>query len=212
LVFTIAISFVITDAVYAQGIGLKGGLNMGKFTGEDVSDISDELDEKYHMGYSAGIFMSIPFGEMFSLRPEVLYTSNGAQYEGAEERVMSMNMNWINIPVLAVFNMGPIKVFVGPYFDFFLNGKVKLEGSYGGQTFDEETDIESENISSFVYGAIAGVGIGVGNTIDIEVRYSQGLSTLDREPDHWDSRLGDYEKSDYKPSMIQVLLNFYITK
>ena len=215
LVFIILSSIVFWGTLPAQGIGIKGGLNLGKFTGDDVNDIADELDEKYQMGYSAGAFISIPFGELFSLRPEVLFTNNGAKYESSQEGAelkMVMSMNWLNVPVLAVVNLGPVKVFAGPYFDLFLSGKTKIEATYGGETFDEEEDIDKEEISSFVYGAVAGAALGIGNMMDIELRYSQGLSTLDKEPDDWDASYGDYEKSDFKPSMIQVLLNIYLAQ
>lgn len=213
LLFIIVTSFVITGTLSAHEMGLKGAFNFGKLTGEEVEHISGELDFIYHMGYSAGFFINVPFSGVFSIRPEVLYTNNGAQYEGTEEEIeykMVMNMNWLSIPVLAVFYLGPVKVFGGPYFDMFLNGKVKYEVSYSEELYEEEEDIESEDIPSFMYGAIVGIALGIGDRIDLEVRYSQGISTLDKEPDGRDSGLGKYEKSDYKPSMIQVLLNFNI--
>ncbi len=48
------------------------------------------------------------------------------QTEGYEA-IMSMHMNWLNVPILAVFNMGPVGIFAGPYFDFFLSGKQNLK-------------------------------------------------------------------------------------
>lgn len=126
---------------------------------------------------------------------------------------MSMKMNWLNVPILAVFNLGPVGIFAGPYFDFFLSGKYKVEMSYEDQSFDEEEDIESDEVQSLNYGVIFGVAYGVTNNIDVELRYSQGLNSFDKEPDDWDSTYdGAYEEGDVKPSMIQLLINFYLTK
>ncbi len=85
--------------------------------------------------------------------------------------------------------------------------------TYGGETFDEEEDIEREDIKTLNYGVIVGAAIGVTNNIDIELRYSQGLNSFDKEPDDWDVAYdGEYEESDIKPSMIQAFVNFHLKK
>jgi hypothetical protein len=199
--------------ISAQGLGIKGGANLGKFVGEDVKEISDELDEVYNLGYGGGVFLSIPMDPL-DFRIEALYQQNGAKYEGKEEGAeasLSTQLNWVDIPVLVGVKAGPVRIFVGPYFDFFLGGKMKIELTYGGQSFDEEEDIEADELQSFNYGVIGGAAFGMG-PMELEVRYSQGLNTLDKEPDDWDSTWGEYEKSDFKPSMIQAFLNFYLTK
>ena len=199
-----------------MGFGVKGGLNMAKWTGDDVDEITEgALDEKYVTAFSVGGFLTLPFGDALTVRPEVLYTQNGAKFEGSEDGVdamMSMKMNWLNIPVLAVFNLGNIGVFAGPYFDFFLSGKTKMEFSFDGDSFDEEEDIEGDEVQSLNYGIIFGAAYGVTNNIDVEVRYSQGLNSFDKEPDDYDATWGEYEESDIKPSMIQLLVNYYLKK
>lgn len=214
MIIVLSISFVFTSTLSAQGIGIKGGLNLGKFNGEDVKDISDELDEKLFIGYSGGAFVSLPIGNVFSLRPEILFTNNGANFESSEDGLgskMAINLNWLNIPVLLVLNLTPnIRVFGGPYFDIFLNGTMKLEISYEGESFDEEEDIGKDEITSLAYGAIAGAAIGIGKRMDLEIRYSRGINTLDTKPDDWDDSFGEYDKADFKPSMIQVMLNLYL--
>ncbi len=221
VIFIMILSFVFIGTLSAQGnlgFGVKGGLNMAKFTGDGVKEITEEgYDEKYVTAFSLGGFLALPLGNTLTIRPEVLYTQNGAKYEasrGGAEAKMSMKMNWLNIPVLAVFNLQPnIRLFAGPYFDFFLNGKIKVEMSYEEFSFDEEEDIESDEIQSLNYGVIFGAAYGVTNNIDVELRYSQGLNSYDKEPDDWDAAYdGEYEESDIKPSMIQLLINFYLKK
>ncbi|MEE9190136.1 MAG: porin family protein [Candidatus Neomarinimicrobiota bacterium] len=216
LILLISLSFVSLTSLTAQEFGIKGGVNLGKWTGDDIKEIADELDEKFDIGYSAGAFVSFPLGEMFSVRPEVLYTNNGAQFEGSEDGFaakMAIKMNWINIPVLAVYNLTPnIKVFGGPYFDIFLSGAIDVEMSYLGVSIDEKEDIEKDEITSLAYGAVAGAAVGVGKGMELELRYSKGINTLDRKPDDWDDSFGDYDEADFKPSMIQILLNFNLSK
>jgi hypothetical protein len=212
IIFFVATLFIL-GSVSAQGFGVKGGVNLGKFVGEDVKDISDELDEKYNFGYGGGIFLSLPIDPL-EIRLEALYQQNGAVFEGEEEGAkasLSTQLNWVDIPVLVGVKAGPVRVFAGPYFDFFLGGKMKIELSYGGQSFDEEEDIEADELQSFNYGIIGGVAFGMG-AMELEVRYSQGLNSLDKEPDDWDSTYGEYEETDFKPSMIQAFLNFYLSQ
>ena len=216
LMIILSIVFIGTLPAQGMGFGVKGGVNMAKWTGDDVDEITQgAMDEKYVTAFSVGGFLTLPLGDALNIRPEVLFTQNGAKFEGSEDgmdAMMSMKMNWLNIPVLAVFNLGPVGIFAGPYFDFFLSGKTKMEISFDGESFDEEEDIESDEVQSLNYGIIFGAAYGVTNNIDVEVRYSQGLNSFDKEPDDYDATWGEYEESDIKPSMIQLLINFYLKK
>jgi len=216
LMMILSIVFIGTLPAQGMGFGVKGGVNMAKWTGDDVDEITQgAMDEKYVTAFSVGGFLTLPLGNALNIRPEVLFTQNGAKFEGSEDgmdAMMSMKMNWLNIPVLAVFNLGPVGIFAGPYFDFFLSGKTKMEISFDGESFDEEEDIESDEVQSLNYGIIFGAAYGVTNNIDVEVRYSQGLNSFDKEPDDYDATWGEYEESDIKPSMIQLLINFYLKK
>ena len=217
LMIILAVVFIGVLPAQGLGFGVKGGLNMGKFTGDQVKEITDRgFDEKYVTGFSAGGFITLPLGDAITIRPEVLYTQNGAKYEGSlfgTESTISMKMNWLNIPVLAVFNLGPVGVIAGPYFDLFLNGKTKFEATGEGQSFDEEEDIEGDEVQTLNYGVIFGAAYGLTNNIDIELRYSLGLNSYDKEPDDWDVAYdGAYEEGDVKPTMIQLLVNFHLKK
>ena len=226
MIFLMILSFVFIGILPAQmigdtgrtlGFGIKGGVNMAKWTGDEVDEITDGgFDQNSLTAFSVGGFVTLPIGNALTLRPEVLYTQNGAKFEGSEEGFdakFSMHMNWLTIPVLAVFDLGPIGIFAGPYFDFFLSGKTKIEMSYGGESFDEEEDIESDEVQSLNFGMIFGAAYGVTNNIDVELRYSMGLNSFDKEPDDWDVAFdGEYEKDDIKPSMIQLLVNYYLKK
>ena len=207
----VLILFMLMSILSAQGFGVKGGVNLGKFTGDDAELFSDQLDEKFNFGYGGGIFLTLPIDPL-EIRLEALYQQNGAKFEGEEEGAegsYSVQLNWVDIPVLLGVKLGPVRLFAGPYIDYFIGGKMKMEFSYGDQTFDEEEDIEADELQSINYGVIGGAAFGVGG-MELEVRYSQGLNTLDKEPDDWDTAYGEYEKSDFKPSMIQAFLNIYL--
>jgi len=214
IVFIVVLLFI--GSVSAQGFGLKGGVNLGKFVGEDTDELSGffgiEFDEKYNFGYGGGIFLALPIDPL-DIRIEALYQQNGGKYKFEEQGVegsYTIQLNWIDVPILFGAKLGPVRVFAGPYFDYFLGGKYKFEVTEGNQSEDEEEDIEADDLRSINYGIIGGIAYGMGS-MELEVRYSQGLVTLDEEPDDWDASFGKYEETDFKPSMIQAFLNFYLS-
>ena len=217
LIFLVLVLFSITTIVSAQGFGIKGGANFGKFVGDDTDQLSNlygfEFDEKYNFGYGGGVFLSLPIDPL-NIRVEALYQQNGAKYIYEEQGVevsYAIQLNWVDIPILFGIKLGPVRVFAGPYFDYFLGGKYKIETTNGDQSEDGEEDIEADDLRSINYGIIGGAALGVGG-MELEVRYSQGLVTLNEEPDDWDASYGKYEETDFKPSMIQAFLNIYLGK
>ena len=154
------LSWMSTDTEGYESDGMQMGFSWGF-----LADIT--LTENYFVktGYKGTLEDYI---KLMDTNPEAVKDTYAyfqkTGYKGSEEDedvTIGMNMNWLNVPVLAVFDLGVIKVFGGPYFDIFLNGTMKFESTYAGETIDEETDIESEDINSFVYGAVAGVSLKI---------------------------------------------------
>src|SRR5215813_4652416 len=85
-------------------LGIKGGVNL---TNMYVNDISDE---NMKVGVNLGFFAKLPLTRGFSIQPELLYTSKGAKetynnfFQGSGE--YRFNLNYIELPVLAVINVG----------------------------------------------------------------------------------------------------------
>ena len=214
------LSFVFIGTLSAQGLGfgIKGGVNMSKLVGDDVEELSEDIgDVKFLPGFAAGGFATMPIFYPLEIRVEALYSQNGVKYYGSEgfvEGSLSMKMNWLNVPVLVGINVIPnIRVFAGPYFDLFLSGKTKMFLSYESEVIiDEEEDIDSDDIKSLVVGFVAGAALGITDNIELELRMSRGLGTIDKEPKDWDDSFEAYEESDIKPNVYQLLINFYLKK
>jgi hypothetical protein len=202
----VILSVVFIGILPAQGLGfgVTGGFNMSKFVGDDVVDISDELDEKFLTGFAVGGFVTLPIGPLEG-RVEALYTQNGAKYEGTEEGAdasLSMKTNWLSFPVLAGMNFGSIRVFAGPYFDIFLSGNTKFEVSYEGMSFDGDEDIEGEDVTTLALGFVLGGAYAVMDNLDVELRMSRGLNTID----------GTDDEDDFKPNVFSARVNYYLKK
>lgn len=225
VILMMILSFVFIGALSAQGnlgFGVKGGLNMAKFTGDDA-DLDFEglfnADPGFVFGPTIGGFITYNLNDKLGAQVELLFTAKGSSYEldysysesGVQvslDGTVDMKMNWLDIPVLVVFNVNDkIKVFAGPFLELFLNGKaesdITFSVSYEGETFTESEkeseDIKSDDVKSLGFGLIFGGTYMVTDNIGVEARYASDLTS-------WD------EDITVKNSGIQVLFNYYLKK
>ena len=195
VILMIIISFAFIGILPAEGIGfgVKGGLNLANITGDDVDDA------KIKLGMTVGGFATYPLGDKLVIRPEVTFTQKGYRMEESEEGYDykgTVKMNWLDIPILAVFEFAEgIKAFVGPYFDLYLGGEFVVESDFGD--FDES--IEGEDVNSLGMGLIFGGAYGITESIDVETRVALGLTSMD-------------EDFTIKNFGIQILANYYLKK
>ena len=207
IMLVVLFTIIIPVSIMADGIGfgVTSGLNLSKFVGEDANEFLDELDMKYNTGFAFGGFLTLPVGPV-DARVEALFSQNGAKYEGEEdgaEATLKFNLNSLSIPVTAGLNVLPnLRVFAGPYFDIFLSGKTAIEISYEGVSFDEEEDIENEDVTSVAVGIILGAAYSVLDNLEVELRMNRGINSLDASDD----------ELDFKPNVLSARVNYYLKK
>ncbi len=225
MIFLMILSLVFIGTLSAQGnlgFGVKGGLNMAKLTFEDT-DV--DVDKGFKLGPTFGGFVTYNLNDKLAIQPELLYTVKGGSHEVSESVVGggydvvwdgkdNLKLNWLDIPILVVFNpYDKIKIFAGPFLEVFLSGKsdfeVTLTGTFEGETFSESEsgseDIESDEINSPGFGLIFGGAYMLANNLEIEARYALGLTSMINDEDE------ELDES-MKNSGIQVLVNYYLKK
>ncbi len=228
MIFLMILSFVFVGTLSAQGnlgFGVKGGLNMAKLTVEDT-DI--DMDPGFKLGPTFGGFVTYNLNDKLTIQPEFLYTVKGGSYEISEsvtgggydvvwDGSNDFKMNWLEIPILIVFNPNDkIKIFAGPFLEVFLSGtndyEVTLTGTFEGEPFSESgsgsEDIESDEINSPGFGLIFGGAYMLGNNLEIEARYALGLTSWNKDESEEDE---DIDES-LKNNDIQILINYYLKK
>jgi hypothetical protein len=150
----------------AEMIGVKGGLNVANFTGDDVFHNSSNT------GGIAGVFGRYPLGETWSLQPEVLFSMRGAEFS-VDDIETEQQTNYIEIPLLARFGWGrdsmfQPSLFAGPSVAFLLKNKI-VDGA--------EIDLKDGSRDVDV-GAVLGAGLdhpmGSGDLL-LDVRYEYGF-------------------------------------
>jgi hypothetical protein len=154
--------------------GIKGGLNLTTLYSSDVSTS--------HMkaGFNAGIFAKLPVTRGFSIQPELLYSLKGAKssydnfVQGSGE--YRFNLGYIELPVLAVVNLGPnFNLQAGGYAAYLTNANVKNVSNNGD--VQGATDLNADNFNRWDFGLAGGAAFDIEN-FTIGARYDYGLNKI----------------------------------
>jgi hypothetical protein len=172
---TICLILVASIATQAQIVkfGIKAGINYANQTGTDITLNSTNYKSEAITNYHFGLVAEVPIGEFFSIQPELLYSSVGANYKqsgiildyaGTSSIITEFNnkLGYITIPVLAKINLSKtFSLDLGPQASFLLSKK---------------NDVSINDTKSFDFGAAAGLGIKITKGIFVQGRYVLGLS------------------------------------
>jgi len=147
---------VIANAQF--GYGIKAGMNLAALNGGEV--------DKMKAGFQAGVFGQLKIAN-FAIQPEVLFSMQGGAAGSA-----SLNMNYINIPVMLQYYLIPgLALEAGPQFGLLLSAKA-----------------EGEDIKDAFKTTDFGINFGASYKLPllplgVFARYSLGLTNLDKIAD-----------------------------
>ena len=189
----LALMMFVASGAFAQDekpyyFGIKAGLNMGKFSGDDTDDPS------YAMGMAGGLFMGYNMSEMFTLMPEVLFMQKGSKETHPDDDIeMTWKFYYVDINVLAKVTV-PTEGNIKPH--FLAGPYVGIKASHGWSvdvevTPEDEAEVDAmldEYLKGTDFGLLFGAGIDYvldsGHMITLEGRYGLGLtSIIDDDPD-----------------------------
>ena len=144
--------------------GIKGGMNVSNFTsGEQLSDKNARF----------GLFVN----EGFAIQPELNYSTKGNKVTleyGVIDQETKFNLQYIDMPVLAVFKLGnAVEIQAGPYWAYLLGANIDTDGDLG----DGFKDLSRKNFDNWDYGLAGGIGFNFGN-IQLGARYNYGLNKI----------------------------------
>lgn len=154
--------------------GIKGGINLSNLYVDDVKD------ENMKVGVNVGVFGKFPVTQGFSIQPELLYSSKGAKL--AYDNILGngeyrFNLNYVELPVLAVFNLGKnFNIHAGPYVSLLTSANIKRLDKKNNE-IDNIADLDTDNFKRFDYGLVGGVGLDIEN-FTIGARYNYGLNEI----------------------------------
>ena len=202
IVFFLAVIQIVTAQEKIEyKLGFKGGVNftnVGTTTG---------VTNKSLTGVHFGIFAKLPITNKVAIQPELYFTTKGGEltYQNViVDGTAKFNLNYIEVPVLAVFKIFPGFNFqVGPYASYLVNSKVT---NVSDVTFNFEDNIQSGDFKKFDTGIVAGFGVEV-KKVEIGVRYNFGLLKVGKDKTYSG---GNYIFPDGKNSAINAYVSYSI--
>lgn len=202
LVFFFAVIQITTAQEKSEyKLGFKGGINftnVGTTTG---------VTNKSLTGVHFGLFAKLPITNSFAVQPELYFTTKGGEltYQNVVvDGTAKFNLNYIEVPVLAVFKIFPGFNFqVGPYASYLVSSKVK---NVNEVSFNFEDNIQSGDFNKFDTGLMAGFGIDV-KSVEIGVRYNFGLLKVGKDKTYLGT---NYIFPDGKNSAINAYVSYSI--
>ena len=165
-------------------VGVEGGIN---FNSASLSGSSAAgLETTYKTGGTIGGFVGIPINPMFSIQPEVIYTTKSVKLSGTGSMSGfsgNIQADFVEIPVLVKINLTKMKspsyyVVAGPGFAFTTTAKL-TDQKFGSQTFPDEDLKAEDSVQSSDYTFIIGFGLDKG-PLGVEARYDAGLRNLNK--------------------------------
>lgn len=155
----------------AVSFGLKGGVNLATINGSIKSPES-------RVSFHAGVMAEFPVAEIFSLQVEALYSGQGAEfeYEGSDGDKAELQLDYINVPVLAKFYLFKgFSLEAGPQFSFLLNDEI--DSNPNSNDGDAPTQFR-DDLKTFEFGVAGGLTFQTDLGLFATARYIQGITDI----------------------------------
>ena len=156
----------------APSFGIKGGVNFATVTGD-----FDSPDSR--TSFHAGALAEFPLADIFSIQVEALYSGQGfkANFEGPEGDKAEVQLDYINVPVLAkVYIVPGLSLEAGPQFSFKVRDKFEINpGSSDGTV---NLDHSSLSAKDFEFGVAGGLTFQTEIGLFATGRYNYGLTEV----------------------------------
>ncbi len=191
---------------------IKGGANLANISEIDSPDNIPTIETENLIGFAAGVGFRLPLGGSLSIQPEALYSLKGYQTKEYEflgtTTQMKVKLTYVDVPILGVLSLNEqFDIYAGGYVDIYLNGELELEALGAKDT----EDIESDDLKSPGYGAVAGVAFRT-EKVMLEARYYHGISDIleTNLDDGGTAKMGadDEDTWGYQHRVIQVMVGF----
>jgi hypothetical protein len=163
-VLALVTSVTVQAQMQAPKFGIRAGANYSGFSG----DKADNLDRMF--GFHAGITsqFTLTSDNFFAIQPELLFSTKGAE---SKDDNTKWKISYLDVPVLARVNAGPLYFEGGPQASFRVGGDIESNG------VNVDDNLDQFKRTSFGYAA----GIGLASTpmgLSLGVRYNGDVSKL----------------------------------
>ncbi|GAA4278753.1 porin family protein [Aquimarina mytili] len=156
--------------------GAKAGLNFASLNGDGISGLSGLTS--FHIG----AVVEVPIAEKLAFQPELVYSSQGYQFDtvvfdgflGALNVDSTTKLNYINIPIMAKYYVAQgLSIQAGPQIGILVSAKTKADTA----GFSTEVDVD-DFVKTIDYGVNFGAGYQLDMGLFFDARYNLGLSNI----------------------------------
>lgn len=165
LLFVFILATVVAAQAQSPRFGVRVGANYSGLSGDDPTAYTDRM-----FGFHAGITsqFALTSDNFLAIQPEILFSKKGAESKDDNRKI---KLSYIDVPVLAKINAGPLYFEAGPQVSFRIGGDIEQDGN------NIVDDLDFYKSTSFGYAA----GVGLASTplgLSIGVRYNGDISKL----------------------------------
>ena len=162
----------------SPSFGVKGGVNFATVTGDDFD--SPDSRTSFHVG----VFGEFPIAEIFSIQVEALYSGQGfdANFDGPDGDKAEVQLDYINVPVLAKFYIVKgLSIEAGPQFSFLVNDEFDFNpNSDNGDINLSDNGVDTQ---TFEFGVAGGLTFQTEMGLFATARYNQGITDVIKDVD-----------------------------
>ena len=170
LLFALALLLAAPAALSQTSIGLRGGLNVSSWSGDDL-DVTEP-----RLGATGGLFARYQASPALALQAEALYSQKGVRSDLVVGDEGVYQLDYIDVPVLARVSV-PLSlyadagVYAGPTISFPIRGEFKADAETGQADFSVKDDLKT------TFGLTLG-GDYYAGPVGVDLRYTLGLSDV----------------------------------
>lgn len=169
----LVLTFIVVNDLDAQEshFGIKGGWN--NTVVNDIPKEWNDLEFDRLNGFHIGIFNEWYMGDHLGFGVEALFSGKGSIIQVVDTAQITtestVRLNYLTIPVLLQYKIGPLFLQAGPELGFKLNTIVEKDGI---GILDEDFWDQSFDLSG-----VAGIGLDIGNLF-VSARYGLSFNKL----------------------------------
>lgn len=184
-------------------IGIKGGLNVSTLSvGDDRVN-----DDKYRIGGNFGVWGYYSVVDIFGLQAEVLYNGKGTRVKkyqdsyGVTTSQVNFNLHYIDVPLMAKFNIGPVGLGAGIYGSYLINADISNISYRDDIPTVQRYELKKEDFNTYDAGGILDVSLNI-RAVTGGVRYSEGFREVAK------TTTGQVFLGNSKNSLLSLYLGF----
>lgn len=167
------------STLFAQGLGLRAGVNFQNLTGDGALD-----EAKMAPRFNIGLDYEIAVAPDFYFAPGLLFATKGSKYEILGEDIQ-IGLNYLEVPLNLVYKPvlgdGNLIVAFGPYVGYGLGGKAKSDG--GDVDIEMGSDEEEDDFKALDMGANLSFGYMFGAGLSLQFNTQLGLVNISHGDD-----------------------------